>query len=236
MLRPYNKARGLILCDDVHLGDGVLFGPNVLVEEGTRIGEASVIEGGVLLGKVPRLARTSATAQESLSPLRMGVRVTVCAGAIVYAGSVLGDEVIVGDQAQVRERSVIGPQTVVGRGSAIDNDVTIGARVKIQSNVYVTAFSVVEDDVFIGPGASTTNDDTMSRHDRSYALRGATLRRACRIGGSAVLVPGVDVGEEAFVAAGAVVTKDVPPRALVMGVPARQVREVTDEELLENWR
>jgi UDP-2-acetamido-3-amino-2,3-dideoxy-glucuronate N-acetyltransferase len=236
MLRPANKARALCLGEDVHVGDGVLFGPNVVVEEGTRIGEASVVEMGVVLGKVPRLARTSATAQENLSPLRMGVRVTVCAHAIVYAGTVVGDEAIVGDHAQVRERSVVGPQTVIGRGSAIDNDVLIGARVKIQTNVYLTAFSVVEDDVFVGPGASTTNDDTMSRHPPGEKLRGATLRRACRIGGGAVLVPGVEVGEEAFVAAGAVVTKDVPPRAFMMGVPARQVREVADAELLENWR
>jgi len=192
---------------------------------------------GAVLGKVPRLARTSSAAgQGSLPPLRTGVRVTVCANAVVYAGSVLGDEVIVGDQAQVRERTMIGPRTVIGRGSAIDNDVMIGARVKIQTNVYVTAFSVVEDDVFIGPGASTTNDDTMSRHPPNVPLRGATLRRACRIGGSAVVVPGVEVGEEAFVAAGAVVTKDVPARAFMVGVPARQVREVADTELLEAWR
>jgi len=236
MLRPAHKTRSLVLCDDVHLGDGVLFGPNVVVEAGTRIGEASVIESGALLGKVPRLARTSATQAEAHPPLRLGVRVTVCSGAIVYAGSVIGDEAIIGDQAQVRERSAIGYRTVIGRGTAIDNDVTIGARVKIQSNVYVTAFSLVEDDVFIGPGASTTNDDTMSRHAPDIALRGATLRRACRIGGGAVLVPGVEVGEEAFIAAGAVVTKDVPPRAFMVGVPARQVREVRDDELLENWR
>jgi acetyltransferase-like isoleucine patch superfamily enzyme len=236
MLRPANKARGLCCGDDVSLGDGVLFGPNVVVEHGTRIGEASVVEMGAVLGKVPRLARTSATPEESLPPLRIGVRVTVCANAIVYAGSVLGDEAIVGDQAQVRERSVIGYRTVIGRGSAIDNDVVVGERVKIQTNVYVTAFSVVEDDVFIGPGASTTNDDTMSRHAPGEKLRGVTLRRACRIGGGAVLVPGVEVGEEAFVAAGAVVTKEVPARAFVMGVPARQVREVADGELLENWR
>jgi UDP-2-acetamido-3-amino-2,3-dideoxy-glucuronate N-acetyltransferase len=236
VLRPHNRARGLILCDDVHLGDGVLFGPNVLVEEGTRIGEASVIESGVVLGKVPRLARTSTASTDGLSPLRMGVRVTVCAGAVIYAGSVICDEAIIGDQAQVRERSVVGPQSVVGRGSAIDNDVTLGARVKVQTNVYVTAYSVVEDDVFIGPGVSTTNDDTMSRHPKGEPLEGATLRRACRIGGRAVLVPGVEVGEEAFVAAGAVVTKDVAPRAFMVGVPARQVREVRDDELLENWR
>jgi acetyltransferase-like isoleucine patch superfamily enzyme len=236
MLRPWNRARGLILCDDVTVGDGVLFGPNVVVEEGTRIGEASVVEDHAVLGKLPRLARTSSAPRAALGPLRIGVRATICAGAVLYAGAVIGDEAIVGDQAQVRERAVVGARTLIGRGSAIDNDVTIGARVKIQTNVYVTAFSVVEDDVFIGPGASTTNDDTMSRHPPGEPLRGATLRRACRIGGGAVLVPGVEVGEEAFVAAGAVVTRDVPARAFMVGVPARQVREVRDDELLERWR
>ena len=172
------------------LGDGVLFGPNVLVEEGTRIGEASVIEGGTLLGKVPRLARTSASRAEPLPALRLGVRVTICAGR---------DRLRRLGRSATRRSSATRPRSAsarssgrrrsIGRGSAIDNDVMIGARVKIQSNVYVTAFSVVEDDVFVGPGASTTNDDTMSRHARAYALRGATLRRACRIGGGAVLVP-----------------------------------------------
>jgi acetyltransferase-like isoleucine patch superfamily enzyme len=222
-----------VLGDGVQIGENVLFGAHVVVHDGTRIGDGCVIEDGVVLGKRPRLAgRTSGP----LAPLTIGERVTVCAGAIVYAGTEIGDEAIVGDQAQVRERTTIGERTVIGRAAGIDNDVRLGARVKVQSQVYVTAHSVVEDDVFLGPGASTTNDDTMGRHASDEPLRGATIRRAARIGGSAVLVPGVEVGEEAFVAAGAVVTKDVPPRAFVVGVPARQVREVGDDELLERWR
>jgi acetyltransferase-like isoleucine patch superfamily enzyme len=82
----------------------------------------------------------------------------------------------------------------------------------------------------------TTNDDTMGRVPGGYTLRGATLRRACRVGGGAVLVPGVEIGEEAYVAAGAVVTANVAARAVVMGVPARVVREVPDDQLLERFR
>ena len=109
---------------------------------------------------------------------------------------------------------------MIGRGSSIDNDVLIGRRVRVQTNCYLTAHSVIEDDVFIGPGVVTTNDDTMARHPDDEPRRGVTLRRACRIGGGVVLCPGVEVGEEAFVGAGAVVTKDVPPRAVVVGCPA----------------
>ncbi|MGB2712038.1 MAG: DapH/DapD/GlmU-related protein [Conexibacter sp.] len=209
--------------------------PTAVVAPGTVIGAGCVIEAHAVLGKLPRLAGRQAPA---LEPLVLGDGVTVCAGAVVYAGARIGDGVIVGDQAQVRERTVVGERSVIGRGSGVDNDVTIGARVKLQSQVYVTAFSTIEDDVFVGPCATTTNDDTMGRHGTDHALRGATLRRACRIGGGAVLVPGVEIGAEAFVAAGAVVTRDVPPRGWVAGVPARtpEGRSVGDDELLERWR
>ncbi|HEX5307702.1 MAG TPA: acyltransferase [Solirubrobacteraceae bacterium] len=229
------RAPGLVLGENVSIGEDVSFGAHVVVHDGTAIGDGCVIEDGAVLGKRPRLARGSAAAGE-VADLRIGARVTVCAGAIVFAGARVGDEAILGDQCFVRERSRVGERSVIGRGSVVDNDVIVGARVKVQTNVYLTAFSTVEDDVFVGPGASTTNDDTMARHGSEHTLRGATLRRACRVGGSVVLTPGVEVGEEAFVAAGAVVTRDVPARAVAMGVPARVVREVGEEDLLESWR
>ena len=233
-MQPASEAVGLVLGDGVRSATACCSGRTWSSTTARVIGDGCVIEDGAVLGKSPRLAGRSPGAPDR--PLRLGERVTVCAGAVVYAGQQIGDEAIVGDQAQVRERTTIGERTVIGRAAGIDNDVRIGARVKVQSQVYVTAHSVVEDDVFLGPGASTTNDDTMGRHGPEYALRGATIRRAARIGGSAVLVPGVEVGEEAFVAAGAVVTQDVPARAFMVGVPARQVRDVRDDELLERWR
>lgn len=230
-------APGLVLSPTAEIGEGVRFGANVVVHDGVVIGDGVTIEDGVVLGKGPRLAPGSAAAAAGGGqPLRIAEGATICCGAIVFNGASIGPRAIVGDQAYVRERAIVGERSVIGRGSAVDNDVTIGARVSVQTSVYLTAFSVVEDDVFVGPCAMTTNDDAMGRIAKGAPLRGATLRRACRIGGGAVLVPGVEVGEEAFVAAGAVVTRDVAPRAVVIGVPARVVREVPDEELIERWR
>jgi acetyltransferase-like isoleucine patch superfamily enzyme len=195
-----------------------------------------VIEDNVVLGKRPRLSRHSSAARAELPGLVLAARVTVCAGAIVFAGAHVGEGAILGDQSFVRERSKIGAGAVIGRGSVVEPDVVVGARSRVQTNVYLTCGTLLEEDVFVGPGVVTTNDDTMARHDSSYELRGAILRRACRVGGGAVLVPGVEVGEEAFVAAGAVVTRDVPARSVVAGVPARVVRDVSDADLLEHWR
>ena len=229
------SAPGLVLSPTASIGDGVTFGAHVVVHDGVVIGDGCTIGDGAVLGKTPKLARRSSSPRGELSALVLEAGVVVGSGAVVFAGSQIGAGTIVGDQAFVRERTTIGPETVVGRASGVDNNVTIGARVRIQSQGYVTAHSVIEDDVFFGPCAMTTNDDTMARHPKDEPLRGATLRRACRIGGGAVLLPGVEVGEEAFVAAGAVVTSDVPARKVVMGVPARMVRDVPDEDLLERW-
>ena len=206
-----------------------------VVHPGTSLGERVVVEDGAVLGKRPRL-RPGSSAAGDVGTLVIEDDVTICCGAIVYAGARIGAGTIIGDQAQVRERAVIGARSVIGRGSVVDFDVRIGDRVLIQTNVYVTGGSVVEDDVFLGPGVLTTNDDTMGRHERGDPLQGPVFRRACRVGGGVVIVPGVVIGEEAFVAAGAVVTSDVDERSVVMGVPARVVRRVGEEDLLERWR
>jgi acetyltransferase-like isoleucine patch superfamily enzyme len=232
----YEAGPYCVIADDARIGDGTRIGAHVIVHPGTVIGAGCEVQDGAVLGKPPKLARHSTARRDAGEGLVVEDSAVICCGAIVFAGARIGPGAIVGDQAFVRERARVGAGSVIGRGSAVDNDVVVGERVRVQTDVYLTAYSVVEDDVFVGPGAVTTNDSTMSRHDKSYELRGAVLRRGCRIGSAAVLTPGVEVGEEAFVAAGAVVTRDVPPRGVVMGMPGRVVREVPDEDLLERWR
>jgi acetyltransferase-like isoleucine patch superfamily enzyme len=158
----------------------------------------------------------------------------VSTGAIVFAGSHVGVRVILGDQSCVRERVTIGDDVVVGRGALVENDTTIGALTKIQAEAYITAYSTLEDNVFIAPCVVTTNDNFMGRTEQRHEhVQGPTIRRGARVGGGAVLCPGIEIGEDAFVGAGAVVTKDVPPRVVVVGNPARVIRDVPPGELLE---
>ena len=229
-------APGLVLGDGVQLGEGVRLGAHVVIHDGTVIGNRCEIQDGAVLGKPPKLARHSTASRVAPPPLVLEDEVVVCANAVVFAGAHVATGAILGDQSYVRETARIGERTLVGRNSAIDPNVTIGAHVRIQTDVYIAAYAQVEDDVFVGPGVKSTNDDTMSRHGPEYALRGCILRRACRVGGAVTLCPGVEIGEEAFVAAGAVVTRDVAARTVVMGVPARPVRDVPDGDRLEHWR
>jgi acetyltransferase-like isoleucine patch superfamily enzyme len=204
-----------------------------VVYPGTVIGEGCKILDYAVVGKQPTLSPRSTAKREELPPLELGAGTIVSTGAVVFAGTTLGERAIVGDQACVRERCTIGDDVVIGRGSLVENDTWVGALTKIQAHAYITAYSLLEDNVFIAPCVVTTNDNFMGRTEKRHDLvKGPIIRRGARIGGGAVLLPGIEVGEEAFVGAGAVVLKDVPARALVVGSPARQIREVPEDELL----
>jgi acetyltransferase-like isoleucine patch superfamily enzyme len=207
--------------------------PSATVYPGTKLGEGVKVLENAVVGKQPSLSPRSTAKSEPLPPAEIGDGTIVSTGAIVFAGTRIGARVILGDQSCVRERVHVGDDVVIGRGSLVENDTTIGARTKIQADAYITAYCELEEDVFIAPRVVTTNDNFMGRTERRHQLiRGATIRRGARIGGGAILCPAVEIGEEAFVGAGAVVVRDVPPRKLVVGNPARVLRDVPGDELL----
>jgi acetyltransferase-like isoleucine patch superfamily enzyme len=207
--------------------------PTAVVHPGTVLGDGVRVLEHAVVGKQPTLSPRSTARREPLPPTVIGAGTVVSAGAIVFAGSTVGSRVILGDQSCVRERVEIGDDVVLGRGALVENDTTIGAMTRIQAGAYITAYTTVEEHVFVAPCVVTTNDNFMGRTERRLELlRGPTIRRGARVGGGATLCPGVEIGEEAFVGAGAVVTRDVPPRTVVVGSPARVLREVPEDELL----
>ena len=199
-----------------------------MLGEGVKILEHAVV------GKQPTLSSRSTAKRDPLPPTVVGDGTVVSTGAVVFAGSEIGARVILGDQSCVRERVRIGDDVVIGRGSLVENDTTIGAVTKIQAGAYITAYSTLEEEVFIAPCVVTTNDNFMGRTEaRLDLMKGPTIRRGARVGGGVILCPGVEIGEEAFIGAGAVVTKDVPPRKIVYGNPARVHGDVPPEQLLK---
>lgn len=219
----------------VSIGDGVEIGNHVVIHSGTIIGPGTRIGDFSVIGKLPTLSRLSTVnSTGNLAPLEIGKEANIGSHVVLYRGTKIGSQVTIADFASVRERCRVGDSVVIGRGVAVENDTAIGDFTKIQTGAYITAYVTMEDHVFVAPMVTTTNDNYMGRTEKRFAeKKGATIKRGARVGGASVLLPGVVVGEEAFVAAGALVTKDVPARTVVKGFPARAARQVPDEELLE---
>jgi acetyltransferase-like isoleucine patch superfamily enzyme len=230
---PAKQGRGVEIGAGVRFGQGVKLGHYVVIHDGTRVGDEVVVEDFAVLGKRPARAATSTLLMTNLPPLEVGRGTHIGTHAVVYAGTRIGADGFLADGAQVRERCRIGDGVVVGHHATIENDSVIGDRVKLQTGAYVTARSTVGDDVFIAPNVTTTNDRYLARTEARHAAQdGAHIERGARIGAGAVLLPGIHVGQEAVVAAGAVVTRDVPPYRVVMGVPAREVRDTPADQIL----
>jgi acetyltransferase-like isoleucine patch superfamily enzyme len=151
-------------------------------------------------------------------PPVIGDDATIRSGTIIYPDVRIGDGFTTGHGALVREDTVVGDDVVVGTNVVIDGSTTVGDSVSMQTGVYVPTNTDVGDSVFLGPKAVLTNDPYPVRRD--VDLDGPTLEDHASIGANATLLPGVTVGEQAFVAAGAVVTEDVPPGTLAVGGPA----------------
>jgi UDP-2-acetamido-3-amino-2,3-dideoxy-glucuronate N-acetyltransferase len=152
---------------------------------------------------------------------------------VVEPGVILRSGVFVGANSVIRTGCVVGAGSVIGPLTVIEEGVTIGERVRIQAHCYITKGMVIEDDVFIGPCFESSNDRRVLSHGRGvFVLDAPVIRRAARIGAGCLLLPGVDIGENAFVGAASLVTRSVPANEMWYGHPARFQRMVPDEERL----
>jgi UDP-3-O-[3-hydroxymyristoyl] glucosamine N-acyltransferase len=221
---------------NVRLGTHCRLGNHVVIHADTIVGNDVRIDDHASLGKLPMKAANSATTKEQeLPPLAVGDLCIVGTGVVLYRGAAIDAKVLMADLSSVRENVTVGRGTIVGRGVTIENFCSVGRYCKLESESYLCAYTTLEDRVFIAPGVVTSNDNFVGRtQERFKHFKGATVKKGGRIGACSVTLPGVVIGEDALVAAGSTVTRNVEPRMVVMGKPARPLRPVPVEQLLEN--
>lgn len=231
-------AKNIIIEDEVTIGNNCSIGYNVVIRKSTTIGDNVRIDDNPGIGKCPMRASLSIFKEESnLSPTHIGDNCLVGANTVIYIGSSISNNVLIADLASIRENTAIGEYTIIGRGVTVENYVKIGKRCKLESKCYITAYSELKDYVFIAPGVVTNNDNYLGRTEERFKhFKGITVKKGGRIGANAVILPGIIIGEDALVAVGSVVTKDIPPRKIVIGSPARIIRDVPEEQLIKNQK
>lgn len=229
-------GEGCVIGANVKVGTNCRLGHHVVIHDDTAVGDDVRIDDGANLGKKPMKAANSATTKDAeLPPLTIGDVCIVGTGVVVYRGASIDGKVLMADLCTVRENVTVGRGTIVGRGVTVENFCSVGRYCKLESESYICAYSTLEDRVFVAPGVVTSNDNFVGRtQERFKHFKGVTVKKGGRIGAGSVTLPGVVIGEDALVAAGSTVTKNVEPRTIVMGTPARPVRPVPVEQLLEN--
>ncbi len=224
-------ASGVVIGEETYVGGGATLYP------GVRVSRGCIVLDGAVIGRLPIATQTmTRPVTSAFGTVEIGEGSIVGSHAVLYTNTRFGRNVLIGDLASVREGCEVGEGAVLGRGVMALYDCSIGPFSRIQDQVHLVGNMVVEEHVFIGMGTVTTNDNDvyLSRFGRSgtdQQQRGPTIRRLAVIGAGSTILPNVEIGEGAFVAAGAVVTRDVRAWTVWAGSPAREVRAIPDE-----WR
>ena len=224
-----------VIEEDVVIGENSIIGNNVTIHKGSKIGKNTRIDDNTVIGKQPMKAVTSATSEDKLQPpCQLGDSMIIGTSVVIYAGCTIGDKCLVADLSTIRENVIIGTKTIIGRGVAVENYCNIGSYCKLETNVYITAYSDIEDYVFIAPGVVTSNDNYAGRDpERFKHFKGVTVKKGGRIGAQATILPGKVINEDGLVGAGSVVVKNVESRTVVVGNPAKYKSKSDEKQLLE---
>jgi UDP-2-acetamido-3-amino-2,3-dideoxy-glucuronate N-acetyltransferase len=224
-------GHGVVIQAGAKIGRQVTIGHNVVIYPDTQIGDGVDIRDNSVLGRPPKSSAISTRKVErKLPPLQIGAHSIIGACVTLYAGTKVGTGVMIADLASIRELCDIRDRAIVGRAVVVEYETLIGENSKIQAGCHVTGNMIIEDHVFLGPEVTTANDPYMDRVKGEF--KGPHVKSGARIGSNATLLPGVVIGEDAMVTAGAVVGTNVPDRRIAAGPGARLIGDVPQDERL----
>lgn len=221
-------AETAIIHDDVEIGEGVIIHDYVVVYPNTVIKNNCEIYDHCVLGKLPTSPGiTSRKLKMEFPKLVIGENSILCPGVVLYAGTTIGCNNLLGDFCSIREECTVGSNCIISRNVSVNYNTRIGDHTKIMDNTHITGNMKIGNHVFISVLVATTNDNTMGRIEYNEDhVQGATIGDYVTVGAAANILPGVNIGKNAIIGASALVTKDVPDNKVVMGIPAKIIRDV----------
>lgn len=217
-----------IIYDGVEIGENVIIHDFVVIYPNTVIGQGCEIYDHCVLGKLPTSPGiTSRKLKTGYSALEIGENSILCPSVVLYVGSRIGKNNLLGDFCSIREECVVGNYCIISRNVSVNYNTRIGDYTKIMDNTHITGNMKIGSHVFISVLVATTNDNTMGRAEYNEDhVQGAVIEDNVTVGAAANILPGVKIGKNAIIGASALVTKDVPENKVVMGIPARIIRDV----------
>ena len=204
------------------IGNNVIIHPFVIIEEGVRVGDDVEIFPSAYIGKPPRGVGAMTRPMSFAAKISVGNGCVIGPNAVIYYDVEIGPQTLISDGASIREQSKIGSRCIIGRYVTVNYATLIGDNVKVQDHTWLAGNMRIGDRVFISGGVTTANDNLMGASGYvEEDIIGPTIENGVRIGAGAIILPKVRVEENALIAAGAVVTKDVPAHQTAKGIPAR---------------
>ena len=215
---------GVVIEDGVVIHDYVVLYPGVTIKSGCEIFDHCVV------GKYPTSpGSTERPLKKNYAPVVIGECSILCPSSVVYAGTTVGKHTLLGDHSSILDGCTIGDYCIISRNVTVNYSTSIGHHTKIMDNTHITGNMVIGNHVFISVMVASTNDNAMGRSRyNEEAVRGAIIEDHVTVGAGANILPGIRIGENSIIGASALVTKDVPPDSVMMGIPAKVVRKVED--------
>ena len=199
-----------------------------IIYPNVKLGKNCIIEDFVIIGVPPKDYKPGEI--ETI----IGDNSVIRSHTVIYAGNIIGNNFQTGNKANIRELNEIGNNVSIGTLSVVEHHVKIGNSVRIHTQVFIPEFTILEDECWLGPNVVITNAKYPKSPNVKKELKGAYIKKQAIIGANSTLLPGITIGEHAFIGAGSVVIRDVPDKCVVAGNPAKIIKDISDIKAYES--